>query len=442
MEILVLGVSHRTAPVALREKLAFPSSMRESALHALCRLPAISEALLLSTCNRVELITAAHAPQPGLAAVRRFFAESRGADPEILAAHVYEHRGAAAVRHVFRVASSLDSMIVGEPQILGQVKDAYGAAQEAGTLGSLLDRCLTRSFAVAKRVRTETGVAAGAASVSSVAVDLAERIYGRLEGRLVLVIGAGEMADLAARHLRAAGAADLWCVNRTYERAIELAERVEGRARRWEELDRLLATVDIVISSVGAPQPILTVESIARAMKARRRRSLFLIDIAVPRGIEAAVGDLENVFRFDMDDLEKVVADNLRERRKEAQRAERMVEAEAREFMHWVGQQAVVPVIKQLRERFVSVARGEVQRTLQALPELAESERRQLEAMADAIVGKLLHGPLTALRRQSGAEGEQLCAAARRLFDLVEIPAPAAATSSPAETVEPEQKVS
>jgi glutamyl-tRNA reductase len=418
MDIVVLGLSHKSAPVALREKLAFPADRLEDALGQIVRLPGVAEGLVVSTCNRVELVAAAQSQGHALPAMRRFLEESRGVDPEALAEHAYEHAGPAAVRHLFRVASSLDSMVIGEPQILGQVKDAYGAAQKAGTLGPLLDRCFARAFAVAKRVRTETAIAAGAASVSSVAVDLAERIFGGLEGRLVLIIGAGEMADLAARHLHGSGAADILCVNRTYERAVELAARVEGQARRWEELDGLLATVDIVISSTGSPDPILDVKRVERAMKARRQRSLFLIDIAVPRDIEAACGDLDNVFRFDVDDLEKVVAENLKERQKEAQRAERIVEAETVEFMTWLGRQGVVPLIKQLRERFTGVAQGEVQRTLGNLPHLGERERRSLQAMADAIVNKLLHGPTTTLKREAGSDGEALCAATRRLFDL------------------------
>jgi glutamyl-tRNA reductase len=440
MEIVVLGLSHKSAPVALREKLAFPAGAIEDAVRALVKLPDVGEGMIISTCNRVEVIAAARSADRALAAVRRFLVENRGVGADALAEHAYEHAAQAAVRHVFRVAASLDSMVVGEPQILGQVKDAYGAAQKAGTIGPLLDRCLSRAFAVAKRVRSETAIAVGAASVSSVAVDLAERIFGKLDGRLVLVIGAGEMADLAARHLHAAGAADILCVNRTHERAVELAARVEGQARRWEELDGLLATVDIVISSTGAPDPILRVDRVAKAMKARRQRSLFLIDIAVPRDIEAAVGALDNVFRFDVDDLEKVVAENMKERQKEAQRAERIVDAEVGEFMTWLGRQGVVPLIKLLRERFATVARGEVERTLQHL-QLGERERRSVEAMADAIVNKLLHGPTTTLKRETGSDGEALCAAARRLFDLgdTETREPAA---PPADAVEPEQKVS
>jgi glutamyl-tRNA reductase len=378
----------------------------------------VREGLIVSTCNRVEALAGVESPG-ALAAIRHFLAETRGVDAELFAAHAYELAGLEAVRHIFRVASSLDSMVVGEPQILGQVKDAFGAAQHAGTLGTLLDRCLTRAFAVAKKVRTETRIAAGAASVSSVAVDLAERIFGKLDGRLVLVIGAGEMADLAARHLHAAGCADILCVNRTYERAVELAARVEGQARRWEDLDGLLATVDIVISSTGATEPILGVDRVARVMKARRWRSLFLIDIAVPRDIEGRVGDLDNVYRFDIDDLEKVVAENMKERQKEATRAEKIVEAEAVDFLAWLRSQGVVPVIKQLRERFTQVARGEAERTIAALPSLGERERRSVQAMADAIVNKLLHPTLTALKREGAGEGgEELVEATRRLFAL------------------------
>ncbi|MBI5477380.1 MAG: glutamyl-tRNA reductase [Deltaproteobacteria bacterium] len=442
MEIVVLGLSHKTAPVDLREKLAFPGDTLEPALRRLAQLPHVREGLIVSTCNRVEAVAGVESPA-ALPAIRHFMAEARGVSPELFAEHAYEHAGREAVRHLFRVASSLDSMVVGEPQILGQVKDAYGAAQHAGTLGALLDRCLTRAFAVAKKVRSETRIAAGAASISSVAVDLAERIFGKLDGRLVLVIGAGEMADLAARHLHAAGCADLLCVNRTYERAVELAARVEGQARRWEEFDGLLGTVDIVISSTGAREPILGYDRVARVMKARRHRSLFLIDIAVPRDIEARVGDLDNVYRFDIDDLEKVVAENLKERQKEAARAEKIVEAETSEFLAWLKSQGVVPVIKQLRERFTQVARGEVERTLASLPSLGERERRSVQAMADAIVNKLLHPTLTALKREGAGEGgEELAQATRRLFALpAEAEGDAAATEPGAVAPRPEEKV-
>jgi glutamyl-tRNA reductase len=432
MEIVVLGLSHKTAPVELREKLAFPADVLEPALQRLTHLPQVREGLIVSTCNRVELVAGVESIG-ALPAIRHFVAESRGVDPERFAEHAYEHAGREAVRHVFRVASSLDSMVVGEPQILGQVKDAFGAAQHAGTLGALLDRCLTRAFAVAKKVRTETRIAAGSASISSVAVDLAARIFGKLDGRLVLVIGAGEMADLAARHLHAAGCADLLCVNRTYERAVELAARVEGQARRWEDLDGLLATVDIVISSTGAPEPILGHERMTRVMKARRYRSLFLIDIAVPRDIEARVGDLDNIYRFDIDDLEKVLADNLKERQKEAAHAEKIIEVETDEFLAWLKSQGVVPVIRQLRERFTQVARGEVERTLAGMPALGEREKRGVQAMADAIVNKLLHPTLTALKREAAGEGgEELALATRRLFAL---PEPAAADEAEAPAV-------
>jgi glutamyl-tRNA reductase len=443
MEIVVLGLSHKTAPVELREKLAFPGDALEPALQRMRQLPSVREALIVSTCNRVEAVAGVDSAA-ALPAIRHFMSEARGVDPERFAEHAYEHAGREAVRHVFRVAASLDSMVVGEPQILGQVKDAYGAAQHAGTLGSLLDRCLTRAFAVAKRVRSETRIAAGAASISSVAVDLAERIFGKLDGRLVLVIGAGEMADLAARHLHAAGCADLLCVNRTYERAVELAARVEGQARRWEELDGLLGTVDIVISSTGATEPILGHDRMAKVMKARRYRSLFLIDIAVPRDIETRVGDLDNVYRFDIDDLEKVVADNLKERQKEATQAEKIVEAETAEFLTWLKSQGVVPVIKQLRERFTQVARGEVERTLSSLPALGEKERRSVQAMADAIVNKLLHPTLTALKREgAGAGSDELALYTRRLFGLpAEGEGEPAATEAGVVAPRPEEKVS
>src|SRR5262249_3811836 len=287
-------------------------------------LPHVEEALLISTCNRVEVYAAARAPESGLAELRSFLGSARSVDGEALARSLYEHAGEAAVRHVFRVACALDSMVIGEPQTLGQVKEAYGAAVRVGTARSWLCRCLERAFTVAKRVRSETRIAEGAASVSSVAVDLAQSIFGELGGRIVLLVGAGKMGGLAARRLRAAGAAEVLVVNRTHERALELAREVDGKARPWDDLEGLLAVVDVAITSTGASEPILSAARMAQVVKRRKHRPLFLIDIAVPRDVDAQAAKLEGVFLYDVDDLERVVADNLAARRKEAEAADRI----------------------------------------------------------------------------------------------------------------------
>jgi glutamyl-tRNA reductase len=414
-DILVVGLSYKTAPLDVRERLAFPDADMGTALEGLLALPSIGEAVVLSTCNRVEVYAAGRSGA-ATGEIRRFLAEHRGVSDESLAGHLYERSGPDAVRHIFRVAASLDSLVVGESQILGQMKSAYGAASQVGSVGPLLGRCLERAFGVAKRVRTETAIARGAANVSSVAVELAKRVFGELAGKIVLVVGAGKMSDLAARHLRADGAAEILVTNRSPERAAELAVKVDGKARPWEDLESLFGHADVVISSTGARDPIVSRDFMKRVMKARRHRPIFVIDIAVPRDIEPAAGKLDGVYLFDIDDLEKVVADNQADRRKEAGSAERIVDGETAEFLRWLRAQGVVPTIKELRERFTQIAQGEAQKLIDKDPASAESLRR----LADAIVAKLVHAPTMALR--GGEDPEALVVAARRLFSLEDEP--------------------
>jgi glutamyl-tRNA reductase len=410
VHLVVVGLSHRTAPLAVRERLAFGQADVDGALQQLAALPHVGEALLVSTCNRVEVYASCGAAEPALAELRSFLGAARSVEAELLSRHLYEHAGEDAIRHVFRVASALDSMVVGEPQILGQLKEAYGAAARVGTSGGHLARTIERAFSVAKRVRSETRIAEGAASVSTVAVDLARSIFGELAGRIVLVVGAGKMAGLAAQRLRTAGAAEVLVTGRTFERAAELAREVDGKARPWEDLDGLLALADVAITSTGSPEPILTAERMAALVRKRRHRPLFLIDIAVPRDVASAVGDLDNVFLYDVDDLERVVANNLRARAKEAEAAERIVAEEVRQFVEWLRVQGVVPTIKQLRARAEQIVAEELERTLPALDERA---RARVSAMANAIANKILHAPLAAVRKD-----DALAAAARRLFEL------------------------
>jgi glutamyl-tRNA reductase len=431
-ELLVVGLSHRTAELEVREKLAVPEDELEQVVTGLTALPELGEALLVSTCNRVEVFATtsgaggaggANAAATAIQAVRRFLAESRGVAPERVGPHLYDHVGPAAVKHMFRVASSLDSLVVGEPQILGQLKEAAELAARAGCVGPLLGRCLERAFGVAKRVRTETAIARGSASVSSVAVDLAKNIFGELSGKAVLVIGAGKMADLAARKLADEGASSLWVTNRTAARAEALAARVGGEARPFAELETLLGRADIVISSTGAPQPIIRRDLMKRVNKARKHRSIFLIDIAVPRDVEPTVGKLDGVYLFDVDDLERVVADNLKGRFREAEAGERIVEAEAAQFLAWQRQQGVVPTIKDLRERFGAVARAEAEKTLAQLGgagPIGERTEKAVRQLAESIINKLLHTPLMTLKAHDGDDAEALVAAARRLFALTD----------------------
>ncbi|HSR96809.1 MAG TPA: glutamyl-tRNA reductase [Kofleriaceae bacterium] len=423
-ELFVVGISWRTAPVAVREKLAFREEELGGALQAMTADLPVAEALLVSTCNRVEVYGVAKQGADATGPVRTFLAEQRGLVPSDVADVLYDHRGSAAVRHVFSVASALDSLVLGEAQILGQLKAAYGVAGTAGTSGPLLGRCLERAFGVAKRVRTETAIARGAANVSTVAVDLAKRVFGDLAGKSVLVVGAGKMSTLAARHLYASGAQRIIVTNRSPEKAEALAAEIDGVARPWDELERLLVEADVVISSTGARQPILTRALFKKVTKARRWRQLVVIDIAVPRDAEPAIGELDGVYVFDIDDLEKVVAANLAERAKAAEHAARIVEHEAGQFEHWLRTQAVVPTIRALRERFARVAEGELQKTLDQLARKDHSAvqtREAVQRLVQLVVNKLLHQPTTALREASpdeaGMRAEILC----QLFDLAPV---------------------
>jgi glutamyl-tRNA reductase len=427
-ELFVVGLSWRTAPVAVRERLAFPDDELPPALTELVHLPSVGEALLISTCNRVEVYGAtrreapASAVEEATAEVASFLSQSRKVPAEALAEHLYEHTGTGAVGHVFRVAAALDSLVVGEAQILGQLKAAYGVASGAGAAGQILGRCMERAFGVAKRVRSETGIARGAANVSSVAVELAAHVFGDLRGKTVLVVGAGKMSALAARHLRADGAGTLLVTNRSAEKAEALAHEVDGVAKPWDRLQDLLTVADVVISSTGAKQPVLTRPLLKKVMKARRYRPLVLIDIAVPRDVEAKVAKLDGVYLFDIDDLERVVAQNLSERQKEADAAGAIIGDEVSEFVRWLRSQRVVPTIRSLRERFHEVARVEVDKTIKLLErDHTPAEREQaLRRLGELIVNKLLHPPMTALRGGDGNEIETLVAAAERLFALQE----------------------
>jgi len=421
-DVFVVGVSWRTAPVGVRERLAFRDEEVDAALAELTAAPDIEEAVILSTCNRVEIYGSCAAPGIAAAAAtaRSFLARSRGVAAEGLASHLYERADEDAVRHLFRVASALDSMVVGESQILGQLKDAYGAAVRARTAGPILGRSMEKAFQVAKRVRSETGISRGAANVSSVAVELARRVFGDLQGKTVLVVGAGKMSALAARHLHAGGAAGILVTNRSPESATELADEVDGTAHPWSDLERLFAEADVVLSSTGASEPILTVKLVKAAMKARRWKPQVIVDIAVPRDAEAAVGKLDGVYLFDIDDLQKVVRDNIAERRKEADAALVLVDAEVSEHRKWLRAQRVVPTIKSLREHFHQVAAAEVDRCIREIEKAttAEETQKAVRRMGELIANKLLHLPMSALKAGEQAEVEVLVEVTNRLFAL------------------------
>ena len=419
MKLLITGVSHKTAPVELREKLAFAESILPRALADLTAREGISEAVILSTCNRVEIIVSAADQTDPSAAVDSFLYEARGVSPSALSPCIYRLGGQDAIHHLFRVASSLDSMVVGEPQILGQLKTAYAHAKEENCLNGLLDAILSRAFSVAKRVRTETGIGQMAVSVSYAAVELARKIFGSLEGRTIMIAGSGKMSELAARHLRRSGAAHIFVTNRTYERAQELATIFQGTPVEYTRFTGMLPEVDILIASSGAPHHILTKEDMQRVISARRNRPMFLIDIAVPRNIDPAVHDIDNVFLYDIDDLQEVVNSNLRERLKEADRAEALVSEEVERMMARLKVQEVPPTIISLQEQLEQIRAAELERTRRKLGALTPDQEEALDSLTRAIINKIAHGPISELRSQAGQpEGVHIVAAIRRVFHL------------------------
>ena len=440
-ELFVVGISWRNSPVAVREKLAFREDELAPTLETITTTLPVAEALLISTCNRVEVYGVAKPGGDAAPAVRAFLAEQRGVKPATLADHLYEHRGSAAVRHVFRVAASLDSLVVGEAQILGQLKDAYTVARKAGTSGTVLSRCLDRAIGVAKRVRSETTIARGAANVSSVAVELAHKVFGELAGKNVLVVGAGKMSSLAAKHLDANGAQKIVVTNRSPEKAEALAAEIEGDAKPWADLDKLLVDADVVISSTGAREPILTKSLFKKVIKARRYRNMVVIDIAVPRDAEPDIGKLDGVYLFDIDDLDNVVKENIAERTKAAEHATKIVEHEAGQFEHWLRSQGVVPTIRALREKFAQVADAEVQKALDQLArkDMTRDQQRELvQRLIQLVVNKLLHQPTTVLRSADPVEAASLANAVCELFGLTPSD-DEEAESSVAEPAAPEQ---
>ena len=403
MPLFVAGLSHKNAPVALRELLAVEEDKLRELLHDLQSSDVLREVMVLSTCNRVEVYGVAEAPGEARALAFRSLCRHRGVDLGTVEPLLYTHVDADAVRHAFRVSASLDSMMIGEPQILGQVKEAFALAQACEAVGPHLHPLFNPAFSVAKRVRTETEIARHAVSVSFAAVELAKKIFDGLAGRAVLLVGAGKMSELAARHLVEQGAFPIYVANRTWARAQDLARALSGTAVPWDELPTALAAVDIVVTSTGAPDPVITRAAVTRIMHGRRGRPLFFIDIAVPRDVEAGVDGLADVYRYDVDDLKQVVDANLRERAREAQRAETLVEREVGKFLARQGDAEVIPTIVSLRARLEEIRLGEVKKTLARLPDAPPETRAAIEALSSAMVNKILHAPITKLRESSRA---------------------------------------
>ncbi len=420
MEILVVGLSHKTAPIELRERLSVSEQDLPKPLELLGDSPEIAERMLIATCNRVEVYAVAEGSvEKAVEAITDRLAAHHKLEKSRFEDKLYTHTAAAAVRHVFRVASSLDSMVVGEPQILGQVKSAYSIARSQEATGIILTNLLEQAFHVAKRVRTETGIGASAVSVSSAAVELARKIFGDLAGRTVLIIGAGEMAELALRHLLDDGVRSVLVANRSYDRAVALARQFCGRAVTFESFRQEMGGADIVISATSAPHVILKKEDMQSIIQQRRHRPIFLIDIADPRDIDAACNEVDNVYLYNIDDLQSVVDANLKERQREAERAEAIIEREVGVYLTWLRSLDVVPTIVSLRQRVEEIRGAELQRVLGRLGDLSPEQREAVTVMTHAMVNKILHQPMTELKRRAALQdGHLYTSVLRRLFGL------------------------
>ena len=417
-DILLIGLNHKTASVEIRECIGFSGDESDQALNDLHALDAIQEVLLVSTCNRVEVLLTTPSKDEAADQVIRYLSRMNDIPVEEFKDKLYQYVGDDAVRHVFRVAASLDSMVVGEPQILGQIKTAYRQAATKRTSGVILNRLLHKTFLVAKRIRTQTGIGDHAVSISYAAIELARKIFGDLEGRKVMLIGAGEMAELAVEHLIRNRADEILVANRTFERGVELARRFNGRAIRIEEIIAGMETVDIVISSTGASDYVIRRDQVRGIMRRRRHRPLFFIDIAVPRDIDPEINRLNNIYVYDIDDLKGVIEENIEDRQRAAVKGERLVDEAVIRFRQWYENLDVVPTIVGLRRKFEEVIRAEVTRTCLGGDGKGAAEDA-LDKMVHALVNKILHDPTTILKREEGHGNKaQLLAATRKLFKL------------------------
>jgi glutamyl-tRNA reductase len=419
MKLLLTGLNHRTAPVEVRERIAFDERALPAALASLRQCPGLLEGMILSTCNRVEIAATVDDHADASGAVETFLAESRSVERSWVVPYLYRYDGSDAIRHLFRVAASLDSMVVGEPQILGQLKTAYALAKEHGALSGFLDLVMTRAFNVAKRVRSETDIGESAVSISYAAVELARDIFGSLAGKRVLVVGAGKMAESALRHFRRAGVSEILIANRTRARAQPLADEFHGRVIDYEALLDSLPEVDILLASSAAPHYILTRDQMRAVIGRRKNRPMFLIDIAVPRNIEPDVNKLDNVFLYDIDDLDKTVQSNIAGRHQTALEAEEIIREEVDRMMQRLKTREVAPTIVSLQEQLESVRTNEIDRLRSRLGPMTPQQEEALEAITRGIVNKIAHGPISELRRTaSDPAGAHLPDLIRRLFRL------------------------
>jgi glutamyl-tRNA reductase len=408
MTLALIGVNHKTAPIEVRERIAISHDDLPETTRALAAVPGVSECMIVSTCNRVEILAAIEDSNVQLSG---FLSEHFGLDPAVIGPHLYEYRDQEAVRHLFRVAASLDSMVVGEPQILGQVKEAFAVARASGTVAGQLEHLLQSTFAAAKKVRSETEIGSNSVSIASVAVELARKIFGSLQGRTVFLVGAGKMSELAARHLVQQGAGKILVTNRTLERARRMAEAFQGQLSPqivpFEQLYEEASQADIVISSTGAPHPIFRREHGQTFLRLRRNRPMFFIDIAVPRDVDPAMGKLEGIFVYDIDDLQHVAADHMAERSREASDAEALIAGEVERFDQRQRTVNVAPAIVALQHQGEEIRQSELRRAQAKLGTLSAEQAAAVEALTRGLVNKFLHPPMQALK-QAARENDAL----------------------------------
>lgn len=429
MKLLLTGVNHKTAPVELREQLAISAERLGEATRALLEFPGVHEAMILSTCNRVELLACHEAGSPDLLG---FLESYLGIETASLRPHTYEYRETDVVQHLFRVASSLDSMVVGEPQILGQVKESYTAAREVGAVQTHLERLLQSTFTVAKKIRSETQIGSSSVSIASVAVDLAKKIFGSLEGKRVLLVGAGKMSELAARHLMQQGADSIFVTNRTHERALRLARQFEGHAVRFDDLYATADQADIIITSTGSPEHIFRREHGQQFLHKRRNRPMFFIDIAVPRDIDPEINRVDGVFLYDIDDLQSVAASHLADRAREAQRAEAIISEEVVRFQRRAQALNAAPMIVDLQNTAEEMRQAELRRAQARLQSLTPEQQAAVEALTRGLMNKFLHMPMQAIKAAALEADTVMLEVMRNIFNLSSAHEPRAAAKTAA----------
>ncbi|MFH0926353.1 MAG: glutamyl-tRNA reductase [bacterium] len=408
MKIIIVGLSHKTAPIEARERLSFPETKIKDCLITLQGKEHVKECVIISTCNRVEILAVVDDNiSNGIQTIQKFLMEYSNLELKEIEKYLYKYLDNEAILHILRVACSLDSMVVGEPQILGQVKNAYEYACEAKTVGTILHNLMNKSFKIAKKVRTETKLGENAVSISFAAIELAKKIFDNLCDKTVMIIGAGEMGELAVKHLISSGIKSVIVSNRTYSRAQNLADEFKGEAVRFDKLIEELPKADIVISSTGAPHLVIHKKDIEDVMIKRKNNPIFFIDIALPRDIDPAVNGLDNVYLYDIDDLQSVVASNITERQKEVHKAEEIIKKELNKFHKWIQDRNLVPLIIDLRKQIVDVCETEAQKLFSRLPALEDEEKEAILLMANSIANKIAHKPTTVLKKHAASEGSE-----------------------------------